>query len=473
MIGLLRRGRADAVAVAAPAVLTLLVGGIQLGRAPLWRDELATWSAATRPLRDLWRMLGTIDAVSGPYYAFMHGWIAVFGDSAVSLRLPSLLAMAGAAALTARLGTRLFGPRTGLVAGLLFAVVPSTSRYGQEARGYAFATLFAVLATLLLVGAADRPRRFAAYGLALVGVGLSNLVALLLVLGHAAAPRRRTLLPWAAAVAGAGVALSPLVLLGRGQRGVQLDWVARPGVDDLLNLPGSVLQAAAVGGALLVLAALGWAASWGSRWSRVLALSVLLPAAVLFLGGRLGPLWVPRYLVFCVPFACLLAAVALRRLRLPAAVTIVVLVAALGAPAQAALRDTHEWPRSAPVDYPAAVAVIRAGQQPGDGIVYEPRSGWKMLDVAVARELGPSAPRDVLVASTATARGELRPTECADPAACLSRAAAPRIWLLTMGDDPDPLATVPGAKGAALRSAYTTQQVWHEPGITVALLVRT
>src|ERR1700754_179371 len=105
-----------------PAVITLLVAGFQIDRAPLWRDELATWSAASRSLPDLWRMLGGIDAVTGPYYLFMHAWIRVFGDSAFALRLPSLLAMAGAAALTATLGTRLFGPRAGLVAGLLFAV---------------------------------------------------------------------------------------------------------------------------------------------------------------------------------------------------------------------------------------------------------------------------------------------------------------------------------------------------------------
>jgi len=359
---------------------------------------------------------------------------------------------------------------------LLFAVAPSTSRYGQEARGYAFATLFAIVATLLLLRAFDRPtaRRFALYGLALVGLGLANLVALLLVAGHAAAPvrwrRRGPALGWAAAVAGAGVLLSPLALLGRGQRGTQLDWVPTPGLGDLVNLPGSVLQTGAVGGTLVVLAALGWARSRGA--ASVLALSVVAPAVLLFLGGRLGPLWVPRYLAFTVPLLCVLAAVALRGIRLPAAVAIVAVVAALGAPAQADLRRTHEWPRSAPVDYPAAVAVIRANQRPGDGIVYEPRAGWKMLDVAVAYGLGRDAPRDVLLAQSADERGELRPTECADPAACLARARADRVWLLTTGDAADPLSTLPGPKGDALRSAYQAERVWHEPGLTVALLTR-
>ncbi|GIF49118.1 mannosyltransferase [Asanoa ferruginea] len=459
----------------APAALTLLIVGFQLDRAPLWRDELATWSAATRPLPDLWRMLAGIDAVTGPYYLFLHGWIRLFGDSALALRLPSLLAMAGAAAVTAQLGARLFGDRAGLVAGLLFAVVPSTSRYGQEARGYAFATLFAVLATLMLARAVDRPAwpRFAGYGAAVLGLGLCNLVALLVLAGHAAAVigRRRAALGFAAAVGAAAVLLVPLVVVARGQAGVQLDWVLRPGAGDLLGLPGSVLQASAVGGALVALAALGWAVG-DDRWPTVLGLSALLPAALLFLAGLVGPYWVPRYLVVTVPFICLLATVALRRVRLVYALALVVLVAALGGPTQAALRRTHEWPRSAPVDYPGAVAVIRANAQPGDAIVYEPRGGWKMLDVAVAYGLGSGAPRDVLVRQTAVERGELRATECADPGACLAAAGAPRIWLLTSGDRLSPLAMVPGSKGAALRAAYATHQVWHEPGLTVALLTR-
>ncbi|MDG4823050.1 glycosyltransferase family 39 protein [Asanoa sp. WMMD1127] len=467
------RRRARPWAPLAPAVLTVLIVGVQLGRAPLWRDELATWSAAGRPLPDLWRMLGGIDAVSGPYYVFLHGWIALFGDSVVALRLPSLLAMAGAAALTTQLGTRLFGARAGLVAGLLFAVVPSTSRYGQEARGYAFAALFAVLATLLLVRAVDRPTgwRFVGYGLALLGLGLCNVVGLLVVAGHAAAAIgiRRAVIGFAATVGTVAVLLSPLLWRGRGQQDAQLNWVPKPGLADLVDLPGSVLQAAAVGGALIVLAAVGWALTRG-RWPTVLALSVMLPALLLFTAGRLAPFWVPRYLLFTVSLLCVLAAIGVTRLRLAHALALVAVIAVLGAPAQVGLRRTHEWPRTAPVDYPAAVAVIGANAQPGDGIVYEPRAGWRMLDVAVARGLGGAAPRDVLVRQTAIERGELRATECGDPAACLAAAGADRLWLLSDGDLANPLAAVPGEKGAALRAAYTTRQIWHEPGLTVALL---
>ena len=36
-----------------PALLTAILGWYQLGRPQLWRDELASWSLATRPVPDL------------------------------------------------------------------------------------------------------------------------------------------------------------------------------------------------------------------------------------------------------------------------------------------------------------------------------------------------------------------------------------------------------------------------------------
>ncbi|WP_344751063.1 glycosyltransferase family 39 protein, partial [Micromonospora olivasterospora] len=191
----------------APALLTSTVALVGIDRAQPWRDELATWSAATRPLGGLARLAGTIDAGTVPYYLLMHGWLALAGDSATALRLPSVLAMAGAAGLTAVLGERLLGRRAGLIGGVLFAAVPGTSRYAQEARPYAFVALFGVLATLLLVGALDRPgwRRWAGYAAAVAALGLAHLVALSLLAAHAVAvlARHRRGAPRRAGAAGA------------------------------------------------------------------------------------------------------------------------------------------------------------------------------------------------------------------------------------------------------------------------------
>ncbi|MFC6014771.1 glycosyltransferase family 39 protein [Plantactinospora solaniradicis] len=459
-----------------PTLATLIITAVQLDHAPLWRDELATWSAASRPVDDLLRLVGNIDAVNGAYYLLMHAWIAVFGDSVLALRLPSALAMAGAAALTTLLGARLFGPRVGLLGGLLLAVLPSTSRYGQEARPYALVTLLAVLATLLLVRALHRPTwpRWLGYAATLAALGLANLFAVSLLAGHAIAVlldrqgHRRGGVPvrWVVAVGAAGLVLVPLAVLGRGQQGRQLDWVGRPGLAALVGLPGSVVQAAVVGGLLFGLAALG-AASRG-RWGAALGLSVLLPAALLFVAGQFTPLFVPRYLVFVVPFGCLLAAGTLAPLRLGAALAIVLTVGVLGTPEQAALRRTHESPRTAPVDYPAAVRIIAAHRQPGDGIVYAPRDGWAFLDLATAYYLPAARPRDVLLAEDQVRRADLWATECAQPERCL--ASVDRLWLLAWGEHADPLAGVPASRADPLRARFRIDRRWSVPGLTVALL---
>ncbi|HEX5540318.1 MAG TPA: glycosyltransferase family 39 protein [Micromonospora sp.] len=464
-----------------PALLALLITLFQIDRAQLWRDELATWSAASRSTADLLRLVGKIDAVSAPYYLFMHGWVSTFGDSVLALRLPSALAMAAAAGLTAALGERLFGTRAGLIAGLLFAIAPSTSRYGQEARPYAFATLFAVLATLLLVRAVAVPtwKRWLSYAAAVAGLGLAHLVTTTLVVAHAAAVLligrpfgkrigRQALGRGLTAVAGAGLLLAPLALFGLGQHAQQLDWVERSTVSSLPGLPGAVLQAGSVGGFLVGLAAVGVATR--GRWGVVLGLFVLLPATLLFAAGLVTPLWVPRYLVFLVPFGCLLAAATLASLRLNAALSIVAVAALLGASAQAGLRRTHEWPRSAPIDYAAAAQVIATHQQRGDGIVYEPRDGWKFLDLATTYHLGDDRPQDLLAIRDPVRRGDLWADECAAPLRCL--APAGRVWLLITGERGAPLRGVPGPKGAALRSDFRVDRVWRVPGLTVALLIR-
>ncbi|MFE7870980.1 glycosyltransferase family 39 protein [Micromonospora humida] len=527
---------------AVPLLVTLVAGGWGISRAQPWRDELATWSAATRPVGDLFRLAGTVDATTGAYYLVVHGWTGVFGDSVAALRLPSVLAMAGAAGLTAVLGRRLFGAPAGLLAGLLFAVLPGTSRYAQEARPYALVTLLAVLATVLLVGALDRPGRlrWAGYAAAVAGLGLAHLLALSLLAGHAvavltfaawgpsttgvtrppttgttrpaAADRPpgagepgdgrwwgRRLLGWVPAVSVAVVVLVPLLVTAQRQRSHQLDWVAPARLADLAALPGALAHSGVVGGVLVGLAALG--AAHSGRRALLPGLCALLPVLLVFVAGLAVPLWVPRYLFFTVPFACLLAGAALAGPAPPAAreltrrawprparalirpvgagLAVVALAALLGLPDQAAVRHSHGWPRSATVDYRGAAAVIAAGQRPGDAVLYAPRDGWLFLDLGIDYHLpriagdraadGPR-PRDVLVAQGRRDRADLWVRECDRPAGCL--AGVDRVWLVVAGRHDDPLATVPGGKGDALRAGFTVEQVHPRPGVTVALLAR-
>ena len=465
-----------------PALLTLAVTLTGLGSAQLWRDELATWSAATRSPGDLARLAGTIDAATGPYYLLMHVWTTVVGDSTIALRVPAVLAMTVAAGLLAVLGARLVDRRGGLFAGLLFAVLPGTSRYGQEARPYALATMLAVLATVLLVTALRRPSwaRWAGYAAAVAALGLIHLIALTVLAAHALvvliawwrgpaaagiatrahvdAERDRRVWRWLVAVVPVALLAGPLLVKARTQQSRQLNWVHLARLDDLTALPGGVAQSSVVGGLLVGVAALG-AARLGRR-ALLPVSAVLLPVLLLFAAGTVVPLWVPRYLVFVVPFACLLAGAALAAVAAPAALVVVVLAGLLGLPDQAALRRTHEWPRSAPVDYAGAARVIADGQRPGDAVVYSPRHSWLFLDLGIEYHLD-DPPRDVLVTEDEVRRGDLWAAECPQPAQCL--AGTTRVWLVVSGRHAEPLAAVPDAKGDALRADFTVTRSGSAP----------
>jgi mannosyltransferase len=471
--------------VLVPVLLTGWITGYRMTGPQLWRDEVATWSAADRSLAELWRLAGTIDLVALPYYLFMHAWIGTFGDSVFALRLPSVLAMAGAAGVVTLLGGRLYGVRAGVLGGLLFAVVPSVSRYGQEARGYAFATLFAALATLLVTIAVDRPGRARiGYGVAVLLLGASHLIALLVLAGHATAVvvayrrERARAMWWPVTVAVAVTPLVPLALLGLQQRAVQLEWLTAAGWRDLTTLPDQLFRAGIVGGAIIALAAVGMrpdGAGSRSAGGKMLWVSALAPVAVLYLFDQfVAPVFVGRYLVMIVPLLCVLAGATLAAPRLPLALVVVLGIGLTGLPQQQAVRRSHEASSTAMYDYRQVAAFLRANQRPGDGIVYAPRGGWHFSDVAMRYHLGDEAPRDVLVDRDAVRRGSLWATECPDPAACL--AGTERVWVLSADD------LVSGARARALNGttqatraalgAYAEAGEWRLSKFTLALYTR-
>lgn len=188
----------------------------------MWRDEAATWQVAHRSLAEIGHMVGQVDVVHGLYYAVMHGVFALFGDSLVTLRLPSVLATAAACGLTALVGARLSDRWVGMGAGLALAVIPAVQEYAQEGRPYALVLAFVVLATWLLVGGLERPdgRRWACYAAATLIAALLNWFSLLAFVAHAVTvvyvrPGRTRFVGWALAASGAVAAALPLILVSR------------------------------------------------------------------------------------------------------------------------------------------------------------------------------------------------------------------------------------------------------------------
>ncbi|SDG30111.1 mannosyltransferase [Sinosporangium album] len=373
------RSSGTAAATIAPALVAAVVGLYGITSPSLWRDESVSGMAARMSWADLRHLFGQIDMVHALYYVLLRPFAALGEPVELWLRLPSVLGMAATAYGVALLARRWAGTLAGVSAGLIYALLPIVSRYGQEARGYALVSGVAVLATWLLAEALDRrdqrDRRglwWAAYGGSVALLGWMHLYALLLVPAHGVAAGRRVL-PWMAAVAGAGVALLPLVAIAAGQRDTQLFWLKQPGIGDLAAFPLEV--AGSVGGAVLVfgLAAVG---AWAARRTPGVAAWAFLPVVLSWAISQVEPVYHSRYVLFAVPGLAVAAGIGIAWLaglapRWRPAVPAVALAALVGLSAgpHLALRE----PDSRPDDLRALTAALRADRRPGDHVLFVPQ----------------------------------------------------------------------------------------------------
>jgi mannosyltransferase len=460
--------------VVVPALAELIVGGYRIGSPSLWRDEAATISGSQRPVSAIAAMVQREDAVHGPYYLLMHVVIAAGGISATALRLPSLIAMCLAVGVTAALARRLAqaagmaAPQAaGVAAGLALTAVPLTTRYAQEARPYALTTLFAVLATYLLVRAVASPRWpwWVLYAAALVLTGLFSLASVLLVGAHlvsllvarrtspaddpqaARPPWRRVLGGWLAACAAAAVLLTPIAVLSAGQS-AQLNWVRTPDLSTIATLVRDFAGSAVLIPVVALLAAAGCAEGRGLRRGGRLTLTVIalpwlvLPPALLLAVSLAHPLYVERYVVFCLPALALLTSAGLiwaarmtrrvlagrglpgRRADLLAAAVpaaaVLAIAAALIGPQRAVRQD------SARADNLRAVAAVIARHElPGDAILYLPRD-TELVGVAYPAPFRRLS--DIGLGRSAVASGTLRGTPAAASVVAARLRQVRRVW---------------------------------------------
>ncbi len=410
--------------VTVPALVELVVGGYRISGPSFWRDEGYTITGSQRPVSAIFALVQHEDAFHGLYLLLMHPVIAIFGRSETALRVPSLIAMCVAVGLTAALGRRLAqasglpaASAVGMIAGLLLAALPVTTRYAQEGRPYALTVLFAVLATYLLVEACARGawRWWALYSAALLLTGLFDLAAVLLAASHgvsllvarwpkpadgAAAPAAAgrlsgsVLKRWLAACVAASIVLSP-VLVFSFRQSAQLDWVQRPNMQSVMGLLQDFSGATALIPVAGVLAVLGCIAGRGLRRGGGLTLAVIclpwfvLPPSLLLAVSLVHPVYVDRYILFCVPALVLLASAGLvwlarltgqriagrvsaRRatvLSVVPSAALAVLIVVLVVGPQAAIR----LPNSRADDLRTIAGVLAKHERPGDAILYLPR----------------------------------------------------------------------------------------------------
>jgi len=146
-----------------------------VSRRPLWFDELFTLYISRLP--DVDRLFRALPADGNPplYYLLARVSMARFGQTAVSVRLPSVLAFAGAALAVYYFVRRRRGPGSGLFA-MLALDCCNIARYGSEARPYALLLGFVGLTLVSWQTAVEdkRPRRWPLMG---VAVGIAGAIA--------------------------------------------------------------------------------------------------------------------------------------------------------------------------------------------------------------------------------------------------------------------------------------------------------
>jgi mannosyltransferase len=440
-----------------PAALITLLGGLvfgwRAGRSGLWRDEAATMATLHRSLGDLFALSGNVDLVHLPYYLLARiAWF--FDESVTSVRWISVIAMSLAAGTLVLIGRRLGSVWFGTLAGLLLVASPFASRYAQEARPFAVVTLLATACSYAFLRLAQQPTRRGQllYAVTVVLLGLFNVLALMLVVAHAAylylagepELRRRWSEVTVAGLAGLAVLL-PWVLATMSQRG-QVSWIVPPRIFDLraqaTNEFGSRLAPAVVIAAVLLLLLVRWilvrrqvvpgpvlvnrtAVLLGAAWG-------LLPVALLWIVSQAIPLWDGHYLTFTVPGLALLLAGFVPGLERPrfslpvaAALTVpVLLLAGLGAHAQLTQRDPiegHGENLQLVADY------LSAHKQTDDAVLFAPNELRILTEVYPQDFIGLD---DVSLARTGVATASLVGTPIAAGRLPGSLLPHQRVWLM-------------------------------------------
>jgi len=367
------------------AVLGTVVSLAGAGRPSFWYDEAATISASySRSLSQLWQMLHNVDAVEGLYYVFMHGWFKVFAPTEFWSRVPSGLAVGGAAAGIVVLGKQ-FSTRTVAVAsGVVCAILPRATWAGVEARPYALSMMAAVWVTVLLIRATRRDNAsvWLSYGLVLAVCVFLDVYLILLSLVHLAficlfLRSRPVVIRFALTSVLTGCAVAPLLIAAAGQT-QQISWVAPIGhrtIEDVAiqqyferSPPFTIVSALIVATAISLWLFTSARLNKADRQLLTLAIGWLaIPTALIVTWSAwVHPIYTPRYLCFTAPAVALVLGVCIGALAVaPWVAPVIVTALAVAAAPNYVLVQRSQYAKYG-MDYSQVADLITAKAAPGD-----------------------------------------------------------------------------------------------------------
>lgn len=353
---------------------------------PFWFDECFSVEVARIDWRNFLHLLWWREANMSLYYALLRIWL-VFGQSPFFIRSLSV-AIAGATVPAVYwLAYSLYDRRVALIAAALSAFNAYDVRYAQEARSYSLFVLLATISSGLLIAFLRQPTRRNRLGYIAISVlaVYAHFYALLLIIVHWLALRIRghdpVLSPQLRRVwITVAVGVAPLLIFVAKTGAGPIKWIQRPGLRDLAGFYEQL-----AGGTWLVLAAYVVACgvalvpfgkrllrrdqSWEIWRCQCLLLWLLFPVALSAVLSLARPVFLGRYMIFCLPAFVVLAAAGLTRLRYAWLSAVAVIAVLFLAWQGASFVYAHDFDNERDASG-EAVNFILDHNQAGDGIIF-------------------------------------------------------------------------------------------------------
>jgi mannosyltransferase len=326
-------------------ILLLLVAAVairllHLASKPFWFDECFSAEVARIHWSDFLHLLWWREANMALYYFLLRIWLR-FGQSPFFVRSLSVVIAAATVPAIYWLARLLYDQRVALIAAALFTFNAYSVRYAQEARSYALFLLLATLSSGFLISFLREPARRNWLGYVLVSIlaVYAHFYALLLVVAQWLAVRwlgsfsrsedetdaraARLRRAWITI----GLAVLPLLVFVAKTGAGPIRWIQRPGIRDVLESYEHL--AGGNNWVLLVLFAVSCVAAvmpvgkqlfardqnWQTWRAQFLLIWLIFPVLLTVLLSFARPVFLGRYMIFCLPALLILVAAGLARLR--------------------------------------------------------------------------------------------------------------------------------------------------------------
>jgi mannosyltransferase len=482
-----------------------------LASKPFWFDECFSVEVARIDWRNFLHLMWWREANMSLYYVLLKVWL-YFGQSPFFIRSLSVVTSAATLPAIYWVAKQLYDRRVALIATALLAVNAYSVRYAQEARSYALFMLLATLSSGFLIAllrqmspdlrsqsatSSSQTLLLRGYVVTSVLAVYAHLYSILLLAAH-----------WIAAVRispqGDGQATSPrmwpswkmiglailplLVFVAKTGAG-PIHWIQRPGVRDLVeffeHLAGgtwalALIYAAACLAALIPSGKQLWSrdTAWPGWRCQFLLLWLLFPILLTVLLSFARPVFLARYMIFCLPALLILVSAGLARLNrwlLGPALVVVLLLALQGT----AFVYGHDFDNERDASG-AATNFILDHTQPGDVVIFHIaetrvpyeffrslRAGTNSASPEFTGHLGPEIlfPRHGAGLDYRDFTGK--------PTRDFVRAAVqdhPRVWLMLMNngpaENPDPTTVM---LTQVLPEPFPKVQRWQFPKVEIRL----